>query len=74
MIALIGIALPLMREGLNMYQVIWSREIEGEDFPVHEVVFEASSWQQCYERLVDNAKADIHTVGWYSIIEKESKL
>ena len=71
MIALIGVALPLMREGLTMYQVIWSREIEGEDFPVHEVVFEASSWQQCYERLVDNAKADIHTVGWYSIIEKE---
>jgi len=70
-IALIGVALPLMREGLTMYQVIWSREIEGEDFPVHEVVFEASSWQQCYERLVDNAKADIHTVGWYSIIEKE---
>ena len=71
MIALIGVALPLIREGLTMYQVIWSREIEGEDFPVHEVVFEASSWQQCYERLVDNAKADIHTVGWYSIIEKE---
>ena len=40
-----------------MYQVIWSREVEGEDFPVHEVVFEASSWQQCYQKLVDNAKA-----------------
>ena len=57
-----------------MYQVIWSREVEGNDFLVHEVVFEASEWQQCYERLVDNAKADIHTIGWYTIKEKESKL
>ena len=56
------------------YVSIWSREIEGEDFPVHEVVFEASEWQQCYQKLVDNAKADIHTVGWYWIIGKESKL
>jgi hypothetical protein len=57
-----------------MYQVIWSREVEGEDFPLHEVVFEASDWQKCYEKLVDNAKADIHTVGWYTIKEKECKL
>ena len=71
MIALIGIALPLMREGLNMYQVTHHTDDEESG---GEVVFEASEWQQCYERLVDNAKADIHTVGWYSIIEKESKL
>ena len=31
-------------------------------------------WQQCYQKLVDNAKADIHTVGWYTIKEKEERL
>ena len=57
-----------------MYQIIWSRETEGEDFPIHEVVYEASEWQQCYEELVDNAKEGSHTEGWYTIREKESKL
>lgn len=57
-----------------MYQVIWSREVEGNDFTVHEVVFEASDWQLCYQKLVDNAKADIYTVGWYTIKEKEERL
>ena len=57
-----------------MYQVIWVREVEGEDFPIHEVIFESSDWQKCYEKLVDNAKDDIHTVGWYTIRDKECKL
>ena len=57
-----------------MYQVIWSREVEGEDFPVHEVVFEASSWQQCYERLVFDSSTDVYTIGWYTIREKEERL
>ena len=55
-----------------MYQVIWSREVEGEDFPIHEVVFKGC-YDECFAFMVGQAKIGDKVDGWYTLDREETR-
>ena len=69
MIALIGVALPLIREGLNMYQVTHHTDDEESG---GEVVFKGGH-DDCFTFMVEQARSGEKDDGWFTLDKQEKK-